>query len=83
MSSNDPYTINSDDNTTFIELGTADIEVLRNNFDAESSTNTKKRKARLIVSIDLWGESRDPHENKPTRNIYKQRIFYYKKYVFK
>ena len=58
MSSNKPnrIDIHSDDNATLTELGTADIEALQDNYelpDAESLTNTKKRKARAIVCTDL------------------------------
>ena len=86
MSSNEPNTIDSDDNATLIELGTADIEALRDDSelpDAEPSINTKKRKARSIICTDLWEESRDPHGNEPARNAHKQRIFYCKKCTFK
>ena len=65
MSSDEPIMIDidSDDNPTLTELGTADIEALRDDSelpDAEPLTNTKKRKARAIVCTDLLEESRDP-----------------------
>jgi len=66
--------IDSDDNTTLIELETADIEALRDDSElpnTEPSTNIKKRKTRAIIYIDLWEKSRDPYENKLARNTYR------------
>jgi len=56
--------IDSDNNATLTELGTAHIEALQDDSEppnTEPLTNNKKRKARAIVSTDLWEESRDPH----------------------
>ena len=76
MSSNEPnmIDIDSDDNATLTELGTADIEALQDNYelpDAEPLTNTKKHKARAIVCTDLWEESRDPHGNELAKNTHR------------
>jgi hypothetical protein len=63
MSSNDPDSISIDDNdhSTLTDLGTDEIEALRNAAITHDipEPSTKKR-PRAITCVDIWAESRGP-----------------------
>jgi hypothetical protein len=86
MSSNDPDSISIDDNDhlTLTDLGTDEIEALRNAAITHDipKPSTKKR-PRAITCINIWAESRSPKGIELQKNKHNQRIWYCKRCSFK